>query len=356
MAPPITRVYGGSLTSAMALTLVAWGIRALRGAALMRHLPGVKKRLAKAAMLDSRLAKALGRSPTAKRLAKGAAPLGRAVLRLLVDLAPVPHLVVDVRDADEARREPLPAALREAPHVAHIPEDLLHGALSLKNRQWPAGLAAGPPGRQTLLVFVSSCQRQMRRCAAYATSLGYARVGYLQDSLEAFGALDDPGYAGPWVNRDALALLMGLITGTRKSERVFLVDCRRHDERALYGSIEGSVHVPADHLPRALHFSPEEWLKSYRFPKPGEGDAVVLQCRTNKRAQWAALLCQGAGMDAYVYSQGSYGWHFNEDVKQYASYEEGDAPPEPEPFDLETPDMGKGTRELEALGLSHLLC
>ena len=32
------------------------------------------------------------------------------------------------------------------------------------------------------------------------------------------------------------------------------------------------------------------------------------------------------------------------------------APPEPEPFDLETPDMGKGTQELEALGLSHLLC
>ena len=55
------------------------------------------------------------------------------------------------------------------------------------------------------------------------------------------------------------------------------------------------MHVPTDQLPAALSMAPREWEAAYRCPKPGFEDWVVMQCRTNRRAAWAAQVAQDAG-------------------------------------------------------------
>lgn len=59
-----------------------------------------------------------------------------------------------------------------------------------------------------------------------------------------------------------------------------------------------------DELPAALQLSGSEWAERYRFPKPGAGAPVVFQCRTHRRASWAAQLAADAGLGpVFVYKQ-----------------------------------------------------
>ena len=521
MAPPIARIYGGSLTSAVALTLVAWGIRALRGAALRRHLPGGG---ARAGRPDARLAAALAQS--AKRLAQAPAPLSAAALRALLELAPFPHIVVDIREEGEASARPLalpsgspivrvqedgllaafnPQAARSAEMGATSSSDAVAAGASCSGSSVSGPSASGasrsdgcgdsgggagastsgegsapgvgegesgreaphggilPAPRGTLLVFVSGNSRQARRCAAFMGSLGHLKTAYLNGDLEALqedrSSVGDPELIG----RDAVAALLGLLPGVvpvRKgkgaarakaaaaisvqprdysgeslsgsdsgldwkrggreaevqppspstprgllggglaisstaiqqrldglvsnpvlsgiggliggnrgvssgdvaaalrrdepgSERCFVVDVRRHDERTLFGAIPGTLHLPAQQALRAVHLSEEEWERSFRFGRPRLQDTVVLVSRTNQRAVWVAELFRSQGIGrTLVYKQGAYGWHLAEDVKQYASYGEGEAPPEPEDFDVESPAVGAAMAELGRLSLS----
>lgn len=528
MAPPIARIYGGSLTSAVALTLVAWGIRALRGAALRRHLPGAGGR-ARVGGPDARLVAALAQS--AKRLARAPAPLSAVALCALLELAPFPHIVVDVREEAEAEAHPL--TLPEDAPLVRVPEDGLLAAFNPQSQpRGGAAVAAGssseadasghsspagsspsgvswsapgcrpwagesgastsgeqrvggggrgeedggagggvdgrlggllPPPRGTLVVFVSGNPRQARRCAAFMGSLGHLKTAYLRDGLE---ALQGPAVSAgdpELIGRDAVAALLGLVPGvspvrqgrgaarskaaaaictsgdfpaeglsdgtgsdvghSRKgvveaeeppppsprgllggglginssviqqrlglasnpvlsglgglisggraassadaaegglrgrdepgTERCFVVDVRRHDERALFGAIPGTLHLPAQQALRAVHLSEEEWECAFRFSRPRIRDTVVLLSRTNQRAIWAAEIFRSHGLGrALVYEQGTYGWHLGEDVKQYASYGEGEPPPEPEVFDVESSMAGAAMAELSRLELS----
>ena len=48
----------------------------------------------------------------------------------------------------------------------------------------------------------------------------------------------------------------------------------------------------------------EQWQQHYDFPKPGPYDPVIMQCRTNRRAAWAAQLAKDAGLqNCLVYKQ-----------------------------------------------------
>jgi hypothetical protein len=48
----------------------------------------------------------------------------------------------------------------------------------------------------------------------------------------------------------------------------------------------------------------DEFQRVYHFPKPTPQDAVVLHCRTNRRAAWAAQLCRDVGLHrVLVYRQ-----------------------------------------------------
>ena len=65
--------------------------------------------------------------------------------------------------------------------------------------------------------------------------------------------------------------------------------------RLLMAWPAGTVHVPADQLPAALKMAPRDWETAYRSPKPSLDDWLVMQCRTNKRASWAAQIAQDQG-------------------------------------------------------------
>jgi len=74
--------------------------------------------------------------------------------------------------------------------------------------------------------------------------------------------------------------------------------------------------------------------------------------RTNTRAAWAAQLAQDMGLRrCLVYRQGVYGWRLDQSVQAYKGYKVLDPPPEPEALQLESIDVQRGLRELQALGL-----
>ena len=50
--------------------------------------------------------------------------------------------------------------------------------------------------------------------------------------------------------------------------------------------------------------APEGWEESFHFPRPASDDWVIMQCRTNKRAAWAAQLAADAGLTrCLIYKQ-----------------------------------------------------
>ena len=72
----------------------------------------------------------------------------------------------------------------------------------------------------------------------------------------------------------------------------------------------------------------------------------------SRRAAWAAQVCADKGFaSCFIYTNGAYGWHLDPAIKSYASYEHGDVPPEPEPFEVETVDLAAAMKELKGAGL-----
>ncbi len=66
----------------------------------------------------------------------------------------------------------------------------------------------------------------------------------------------------------------------------------------------GPVHVPTDEVASALSPSSRPWKERYRCDKPGHSQPVIMQCRTNRRAAWAAQIAQDAGLtNCFVYKQ-----------------------------------------------------
>jgi hypothetical protein len=100
---------------------------------------------------------------------------------------------------------------------------------------------------------------------------------------------------------------------------------------------------------RPIHLDCGQWLThaciSHAFQTLAAG-------RTNTRAAWAAQLAQDMGLRrCLVYRQGVYGWRLDQCVQAYKGYKVLDPPPEPEAFQLESIDVQRGLRELQALGL-----
>lgn len=53
-----------------------------------------------------------------------------------------------------------------------------------------------------------------------------------------------------YINRDALAVLLGLAGAPNENAApAAVLDLRRYDERALFGSIPGTRHVPGGRCP-----------------------------------------------------------------------------------------------------------
>ena len=54
----------------------------------------------------------------------------------------------------------------------------------------------------------------------------------------------------------------------------------------------------------AFQMEPDSWEDAFNFPQPSGNDWVIMQCRTNKRASWAAQLAADAGLtNCLIYKQ-----------------------------------------------------
>ena len=106
------------------------------------------------------------------------------------------------------------------------------------------------PQPHYMLVFVGDSEEEELRAAAAATSCGFQRTMVLEGGLQQLSA---PGSSGAsaaaaadlrFIGRDALAVLLGMSADVVHAPLASLVDVRRSDERALYGSIKGAAHIP----------------------------------------------------------------------------------------------------------------
>ena len=137
-------------------------------------------------------------------------------------------------------------------------------------------------------------------------------------------AVDNPARRDPVPRRVTAPPKYGAAQG---AALVTLIDVRRHDERALYGAIRGSVHLPAEQIPRALLMTPEDWLRAFHFRKPGADEVGVVYSRRQERASYAKQLFGDAGVHrCLVLGEGVMGWrNGNEgDVRAYDAYAEGE--------------------------------
>lgn len=331
---------GGSLSVLLQLAILAFGVRHLRNILAKRRQNAAKKT-------------GPGSSPSF-------ATITATALRQLISLAPCPYQLLDVRTREEAKSSPVGFQ-----DVVNIPENELRGALQLPSAAWEHRFGnAKQPDRRKLLFFFSFDIHKQEHAAATAASLGYSRCCVLNGGLK---ALAKEGQLSPfkWINRDALAVLLSrhavaMAAGDTSSSpssslpssAPILLDLRRHDERAFFGSIPGSRHVPVDQLPLALESDESVWQKYFRQSKISKGSFIIMQSCTNKRAQWAAQIAHDLGFKkCFVYRQGVFGWRLHPSVLPYASYEELDGPPEPVSFELEKFDRNGGERELQQMGL-----
>jgi hypothetical protein len=106
-----------------------------------------------------------------------------------------------------------------------------------------------------MLVFVGDSEEEELRAAAAATSCGFQRTMVLTGGLQQLSAAGSSGGGGTgvpaaaaadlrFIGRDALAVLLGMSPDVVHAPQAALVDVRRSDERALYGSIKGAAHIP----------------------------------------------------------------------------------------------------------------
>jgi rhodanese-related sulfurtransferase len=337
----ITNV-GGSLSTVLLLSAAAWAVRLLRANNILRPVERPAKPAARA---------------SGKTLFGLLSP---AAFRLLLELEPIPFLLLDVRPAEAAEAEPLSAWLppRALARSVHLAEEELPCALRRGSGVWQQRFGSAPPEPRLTLVFLCSDGAASARCAGAAAALGFSRCSLLSGGLSRMGPASAPrpprcAYAG----RHALAVLLdgGQPAQGGGPERCpLLLDVRRSDERALYGGIPGAAHLPAEQLPRALAMGGEEWARCVPFARPAPDATLILHSRREARALWAAQLVQDAGYGAAcVLREGVVGWRFSEGVAAYAAYGERDVPPPPvsakheEPNKRDAGDIGtEGARRL----------
>lgn len=103
-----------------------------------------------------------------------------------------------------------------------------------------------PPAHRELLVFICDNEQLRDACIHLATRHGHQRVAQLKGGLNSLqeASRQEQTWANiQFISRDALAAILGM-TPANLGVPILLIDVRRSDERILYGSIGGSVHLP----------------------------------------------------------------------------------------------------------------
>ena len=404
---------GGSLTTAVCLSLIAWSIRVLRAQKLAEQ----KSRE------DKGVARGDGSLPSIRAGRRAYARLSPSAFWLLVESRSIRPVLVDVRESpmeEDGVEDELSGRLR----MARVPAGELARALRSRQTHWLERTGFEPPTKRSTIVFVSTHGHSASQAAAIAVQLGFTRCAVIEGGLAAAAPLAPPLVSrggddfletasllgaesprerrrhlpadgettetnatdasssfgtdknkaassplspsaspraipeGETIGRDALALL-GEYGAAQGAPLVTVIDVRRYDERALYGSIRGSVHLPAEALPRALLCTPEEWARTFHFRKPGADEVVVVYGRRNERAAYAKRVFGDAGMHrVLVLADGVCGWRNGggegEDARAYFPYAEGEQPPEPWPPEPPTP-VDRRAAEAELMHKNVLL-
>jgi rhodanese-related sulfurtransferase len=99
-----------------------------------------------------------------------------------------------------------------------------------------------------------------------------------------------------FISRDALAHLLHMRGLSTIPDTPLLIDVRRHDEVALYGTLPESKHIPAEDLAFALAAPDEKFSDFALFEQPKRSQLLVFISRENKRAEFAAALALGHGV------------------------------------------------------------
>ncbi|CAD7695857.1 unnamed protein product [Ostreobium quekettii] len=326
---------GGSLTGLLCLVVTVWVVRILR-----------KRKSATVSPEDN-----VGKQKLGK--------LSARALVMLIESDAVPHIVVDVRGPEE--RGTLPELLKRASggflraQASELrPLFQRRNSADLSQRNFKQTL----PGKKTprkddLIVFVCETGDNSMKAVEEMEALGYKCAVYLDGGLEALRRKSIVPANPKCISRHAVAVLLKF-TDTPPSLEALFIDVRRSDEHSIFGTIEGSKFLNVNELPKALRLEFSEFESKYGFARPRQDDVVVLNCRTNRRAKWAAAMCEDAGLKrVYVHQHGVHGWHFHAGVKMYDAYDHGDPIPKPKDFQIERPDVDAAWRELEDLGLGQ---
>ena len=313
---------GGSLTTAVCLSLIAWSVRVLRSA---KHRDRARQRTTSSSQ------------PTVKLNKQTYGVLSAKAFWMLVQTKPVKYLLLDVRPKSEDGGATAVTKLSDRLAVTHILPEELANLLRNRNTLWKKRFPNIPvPSLRTTMIFVSTHGHSSSHAAALATSLGFTRCSIVDGGLAAAVPLahfDEPAVFSSGKDRalsfDAVLLLLETVRDDGNALGLVILDIRRFDERALYGTLEGSTHVPVDHLPKAVHMNDEEWVRMFRFHKPTSDNLILLHSRSSSSAAWAKQLLSDAGLhNCHSYVDGAYAGP-DGTLRSYEAYEEGGAPQEP---------------------------
>ena len=107
------------------------------------------------------------------------------------------------------------------------------------------------------------------------------------------------------------------------------IDLRRKDEQEIFGKASFMQCVDDEEFDDAMKLETSEFQSKYGFSFPNPNDAIVLICRTKRRALRVSLVLKEMGFSqVFVWESGVKGLHdFDENIHFYESYEIGDEVP-----------------------------
>ena len=356
---------GGSLTTAVCLSLIAWSVRVLRSSKpnllkdLQSHLKskstandGSGSNENKATSINSIKQKARNEARH-----ESYARLSPLAFWLLVGTKPVEFFIVDVSDRNEnsdlvralqrrliSEEKEEEANVNRNKSLYYVRMDLSEVQLLLRNRNSPSSASSTfrkryprtkTPGLRSNLIFVSPHGKHAAQAAAQASSLGFSRCSTVVGGMVSLIPLLDSDMKSLLseedvsLSRDAFMTLLES-KHLLSSGGAVIIDIRRYDERVYYGSVRGTVHMLVDHIPKALLLGDEDWFRSFRFPKPKPETFVVLLTSSSSRANWARQVFSDAGVtNVRTYSvENGFAWAQHSRCTKYEMFEEGEKPPE----------------------------
>jgi rhodanese-related sulfurtransferase len=238
----------------------------------------------------------------------------------------VPFVIIDIRDDKSSKLKQEAVRFRDAVQFSEALED------PTKWKSIAKGLEPFP-ATSHLLVFVHDSKvccfnftvaspvhcviRERRQLSVQAPLYAAVSAAFNSNFVHCFtipskrlaSAKTSEDVSEPrYISKHAVAHLISLKSVTCDDKAPILVDVRRHDERALFGCIQGSVHVPVEQLANALQEPPAIFEEVAGTPAWAKNDLLIFHSRESLRARWAAQLASERGVnhfpDAFKFHHG----------------------------------------------------